>query len=460
MTSLSDLASEVALGWPVPCETSRALHERAQRRIPGGVSGYGRLDRPFPLYMNRADGPFIEDVDGNRYVDFNCALGTVLLGHNDPRLREAITETLSRHGVNFATAHPVEIEFAERLARILPSAERATFALLGTEMTYHALRLARSYTGRRQVVKFEGNYHGWHDYLFWSVRFDPAEAGSPSSPIPIPGSDGMRPAVDSEVLVCGFNDTAHLEELFAVRGSEIAALIVEPIFHNAGVIMPAPGFLEACRELCTRHGALLIFDEIVTGFRQALGGAQSLFGITPDLTTLGKGIANGFPLSVLAGRADVMDTLARPGGAYVSGTYNGHLLNVAIGDRCVEILEEDPPYERLAALGAAVGRGIEEAIEETGVAASVSQFGSVWGLYFTREPIASYRDIARFATGRIAEIQIAYRRFMLSRGFYFQPHNVIRAYMCAAHTLEHVEGAVAATREFFELHADELSNEA
>jgi glutamate-1-semialdehyde 2,1-aminomutase len=459
VTSVSNVDLDLDGGWPVPTEASRALNERARRVIPGGVSGYGRLDRPYPLYMTRAEGAYIEDVDGNRYVDFNCALGTVLLGHNDPRLRETIDETLPAHGVSLATAHPVEVEFAERLTRIVPSAERVTFALLGTEMTYHALRLARSYTGRRQVVKFEGNYHGWHDYLFWSVRFDPADAGPPTDPIPIPASNGMRPAADSEVLVCGFNDTAHLEELFARRGGEISAVIVEPIFHNAGVVMPAPGFLEACRELCTRHGALLVFDEIVTGFRQALGGAQAIFGITPDLTTLGKGIANGFPLSVLAGRADVMDTLAEPGGAYVSGTYNGHLLMVAIGDRCCRILEEDPPYDRLAELGGTLRRGIEEAIAETGVTASVSQFGSVWGLYFTRRPITSYRDIARFATGRIAAMQLAYRRFMLSRGFYFQPHNVIRAYMSAAHTPEHVREAVAATREFFELHADDLRDE-
>ena len=287
--------------WPVPSARSKALAARAYEVMPGGVNGASRGMAPFPISMARADGAYIEDVDGNRYLDFHCGFGSVLLGHNDPRLRDTIAETLSERGVFFATAHELELELAERLTRTIPGAEQVVFGCTGTEMTYHAVRLARVHTGRRLVVKFEGSYHGWHDYLYWSVRFDPARSGPAVDPVPVAGSSGMSPDAEGEMLICEYNDTAHLEELFARHPAGIAAVIVEPIYHNGGVITPAAGFLEACRELCTRNGAVLIFDEVITGFRQALGGAQSLLGITPDVTTLGKAIANGFPIAVLAG---------------------------------------------------------------------------------------------------------------------------------------------------------------
>jgi glutamate-1-semialdehyde 2,1-aminomutase len=220
--------------------------------------------------------------------------------------------------------------------------------------------------------------------------------------------------------------------------------------------MPAPNFLELCRELCTYHGAVLIFDEVITGFRQALGGAQEIFGITPDLTTLGKAIANGFPISVLAGRSAVMADLAPLGGAYYSGTFNGHFLNVAVANRCCEILSSDPPYAALDELGAALRQGIDDAIADLGVRARIEQFRSVWTLYFTREEIRNYRDIAALAVGEGAAIQAEYRSFMLARGFYIHPHTVLRGYLTAVHTEEQIKAAVAATREFFELHAEEL----
>jgi glutamate-1-semialdehyde 2,1-aminomutase len=256
--------------WPVPHAKSRALYEKAKGFLPGGVVGQSRLDLPHPLFMARADGAYVEDIDGNRFVDFHCGFGSVLLGHNDPRLRETIAGTLSGPGVNFSTAHPLEVEFAERLTRVLPSAERVVYGCIGSELTYHAIRLARVHTGRRLVVKFEGNYHGWHDYAFWSVRFNSADGGPADDPRPVPQSEGMDPQAGSELLICGYNDVAHLEELFARYQSDIAAVIVEPIFHNAGVVMPIPGFLETCRELCTHYGSVLIFDEVITGFRQGL----------------------------------------------------------------------------------------------------------------------------------------------------------------------------------------------
>lgn len=442
--------------WPVPDRQSRALYERAKAVMPGGINGASRGNTPFPLSLTRAEGAHVEDADGNRYVDFHCGFGSVLLGHGDPRLREVVLETLDGGGVTFAASHPLEVELAERIVDAVPCADQAVFACIGTEVTYHAIRLARVHTGRRRVVKFEGNYHGWHDYLYWSVRFDPDAAGPSSDAAPIPGSGGMSPEAGSELLICEYNDGPRVEELFKRHGEEIAALIIEPIFHNGGVIMPAPNFLELCRELCTRHGAVLIFDEVITGFRQSLGGAQEILGVTPDLTTLGKAIANGYPISVLAGRSSVMADLAPLGDAYYSGTFNGHLLNVAVANRCCEILTSDPPYEMLAALGTALREGVERAIDDLGVAARIEQFGSVWTLYFTRAEIRNYRDTARLATGTGGAMQAAYRRFMLSRGFYIHPHTVLRGYLTAAHTREQVDAAVAATRAFLELHADEL----
>jgi glutamate-1-semialdehyde 2,1-aminomutase len=447
---------DATVNWPVPSERSRELYDRAKVLMPGGVNGASRGNTPFPLSLTRAEGALVEDADGNSYVDFHCGFGSVLFGHGDPRLRDVVTEVMDAGGVTFAASHPLEIELAERIVAAVPSAEQVVFACIGTEVTYHAIRLARVHTGRRRVVKFEGHYHGWHDYLYWSVRFNPDTAGPARGAAPVPGSAGMSPEAGYELLMCEYNDAERLEELFARHGEEIAALIIEPIFHNGGIVMPAPNFLELCRELCTYHGAILIFDEVITGFRQALGGAQEIFGVTPDLTTLGKAIANGFPIAVLAGRKEVMADLAPLGGAYYSGTFNGHLLNVAVANRCCEILASDPPYQALDALGAALRRGIDEAISDLGVRARIDQYGSVWALYFTRDEIRNYRDIAALAAGDGAALQAEYRSFMLSKGFYIHPHTVLRGYLTTAHTREQIDGAIAATGEFLELHAEEL----
>jgi glutamate-1-semialdehyde 2,1-aminomutase len=456
---VTQIGVDAPVSWPVPSERSRELYERAKLVLPGGVNGASRNNTPFPLSLTRAEGALIEDADGNSYVDFHCGFGAVLFGHCDPRVREAAVETLDSGGVTFASSHPLELKLAERIVDAVPSADQAVFACIGTEVTYHAIRLARVHTGRRRVIKFEGNYHGWHDYLYWSVRFSPEAAGPGRNAAPVPGSAGMSPEAGYELLICEYNDSERLEELFTRHGEEIAALIIEPIFHNGGIVMPAPGFLELCRELCTYHGAVLIFDEVITGFRQALGGAQEIFGVTPDLTTLGKAIANGFPIAVLAGRSSVMADLAPLGGAYYSGTFNGHLLNVAVANRCCEILVSDPPYEALNELGSAFKQGVSEAIEQLGVRARFDQFGSVWCLYFTRDEVKNYRDIAALAAGRGGEIQAEYRSFMLSRGFYIHPHTVLRGYLTTAHTIEHIDGAIVATAEFLEAHAQELREE-
>jgi glutamate-1-semialdehyde 2,1-aminomutase len=445
---MSVTAATTEPSWPVRHTNSEALFQRASKVIPGGVVGQGRSALPYPLYMTRARGAEIEDVDGNRYIDFHCGFGSIILGHNDHRLRETMIETLDRHGVNFSTANPLEGEFAERLTAAIPSAERVVFGCTGSEMTYHALRLARAATGRRKIVKFEGHYHGWHNEVAWSVHFDPDRAGPATDPRPLPETAGIGGS-GTDVMICGYNDPDRLQRIFAEHGGEIAAIIMEPIFHNGGVITPAPGFLECCRALCDRHGAVLIFDEVITGFRHAIGGAQQIFAVTPDLTTLGKAIANGMPIAVLAGKSELMEQLSPLGDTFFSGTFAGQIFNVAVASRNVEILSDEPPYDHLFALGSALREGLDAAIRESGIEARVEQYGSVWSLYFTAKPVSTYRDIARFTADKNDPTQRAYQRFLLTRGIYVHPHYMIRGYLTAAHTVEHVHALVDASREFF-----------
>src|SRR5262249_1644218 len=274
---------------------------------------------------------------------------------------------LRDRGVTFSAAHPLEAELAEQVVAMVPSAEMAVFGCTGSEAAYHAIRLARSATGRQNILKFEGHYHRWPDYVNWSVHLDPERGGDALDPLPVPGSAGIPRALYDSVLVAQYNEAAALERLVTSHADKIAALIVEPIFINAGVIPPEPGFLELCRELCDRHGIVLIFDEIITGFRVAPGGAQELLDVTPDLTTLGKAIANGMPISVVAGRRALLERFTPLGDTFFSGTFYGHTLNVAAALACTRQLAADRGlYARLDALGQRLGRGLQAAADSAG----------------------------------------------------------------------------------------------
>jgi glutamate-1-semialdehyde 2,1-aminomutase len=453
---LSHVITE-AQPWPLASERSREYFERASEVIAGGVQGEGRSCRPHPLYMTRADGSRIWDVDGNAFVDFHSSFGAVLLGHNHPRVREAIERTLRDHGVTFATAHPLEVELAELVTECVPCAERVVFACTGSEVTYHAVRLARAATGRRLILKFEGNYHGWHDYVSWNTRFADGGAGPSSEPILVPDSAGIAPGMEHTVIVREYNDREGLRDAVERYGDELAAIIVEPVFHNAGVIEPAPGFLEDCRELATAAGSVLIFDEIITGFRHGLSGAQGMLGVTPDLSTFGKGVANGMPLSMLAGRRDLMEELAPLGPTFFSGTFCGHLLNVAAALACVRTLIEEPPYAQMEALGQRLRAGIETAIEQEGVRAQVRQLGSVWALYFADKAPRSYRELAAITSGKHDATQVAYQRWMAGNSIYLHPHSVLRGYITAAHTTDDIDAVVEHTAAFLHEHRSELA---
>jgi glutamate-1-semialdehyde 2,1-aminomutase len=268
----------------------------------------------------------------------------------------------------------------------------------------------------------------------------------------------MPPGTERGVITCGYNDVVTLKEQFRRHGSQVAAVIVEPVLCNSGVIPPARGFLEECRRLCTECGALLIFDEVITGFRLGLGGAQKRLGVIPDLTTLGKPLANGMPISAVAGRVEVMEKFSPLGRAFLAGTFYGHVLNVAVANACLSILEAEPPYARLDSLGEQLRTGVDKAIHVTGVNAQIHQVGSAWSLYFTRTPIDSYRDLSKFPRGKNYPAHNAYRRWMLTKGIYIHPHTFVRGYLTCAHSEKDVQQLVDATYDFFRTHLDALNS--
>jgi glutamate-1-semialdehyde 2,1-aminomutase len=356
--------------------------------------------------------------------------------------------------VSFSTANPLEVDLAERLVDMIPSADRVVFSCTGTEATFHAVRLARAFTARERILKFEGNYHGWHDYVAWSHHFATDDA---EEPVPVAASAGIPESVRDLVVVREYNDAAGVRDVLAREGSTIAAVILEPVFHNAGVVLPDPGFLETLREACTAAGTVLIFDEIITGFRHAPGGAQERYGVSPDLTTLGKALGNGFPISALAGRADIMDRLGPKGDVLFAGTFAGHTLDVAVALEVTRIVREREIHQHIGRLGERLTSGIQAAIDETGVPVQVRESAGVWTVYFTAQPIRRFRDFARFAMDKNHPVQRAYRGWLLERGIYVHPHYMIRGFLTGAHTDDDVDRVVEATASFLREHREVLA---
>lgn len=442
---------------PTPSlERSLALHERARVSAPAGVQGDGRFFLPHPIYMQRAKGARIWDVDGNAYLDYHGSYGPSVLGYNDDRVAQVVLDAMRDEGVLFALPHPREVVLAETIARLIPSGEMTIFTNSGTEALYHVVRLARAFTGRPKFVKFEGSYHGWHDDLAVSIKPDLALAGTDEAPIAVPASAGSLPAVTENVIVVPFNDLAAVEQVLQRDRVEIAALIVEPIMHSCGCLQPEDGFLAGLRALCDSYGVLLIFDEVVTGFRHALGGVQQIVGLKPDLTAFGKAMANGFAISGLTGRRDIMELVGPSGPVFFSGTYNGHLLNVAAAQATLAILEAPGFYERLYRLGDLMREGLDAAIRRHNVSAYCSVFGSVWSLYFMAHVPRHFRDIARSPSGREHPIQRAYRETLRRYGIYLHPYFAVRGYISAAHSEEDIERTIAATEAFFQEYRGEL----
>ena len=415
-------------------QQSEALFERAQTVIPGGVNSPVRAFRAVgggPPFIARGQGSRIWDVDGNGYIDYVCSWGPLLLGHRPPQVIEALREALE-DGTSFGAPTEREVLLAELISKTVPSMGMVRLVNSGTEATMSALRLARGFTGRDLIVKFEGCYHGHVDSLL-------VKAGSGMATLGIADTAGVPKVFAETTIALPFNSTAAVEKAFATRGDRIAAVIVEPVAGNMGCVPPAPGFLEALRELTARHGALLIFDEVMTGFRVAPGGAQERFGIKPDLTTLGKIIGGGLPMAAYGGRADIMKKVAPLGPVYQAGTLSGNPLAVATGLAMLRYLTDHPEiYDLLETRSAQLA-------EWTPPGITIKRVGSMFTFFFSSEPVTDWDSAKRCDTARFGE----FFHFMLDRGVYLAPSQFEAGFVSAAHTEEDIAATVAAAREFF-----------
>jgi glutamate-1-semialdehyde 2,1-aminomutase len=419
---------------------SETLFELSQQVIPGGVNSPVRAFRSVggtPVFFQRAQGAHFWDADGKRYIDYVGSWGPMVLGHAHPEVVEAVRRAAG-NGLSFGAPTEAEYELALLLTRLLPSLQLVRLVSSGTEATMTAIRLARGFTGRSKIVKFEGCYHGHADALL-------VKAGSGALTLGIPSSAGVPAEVTQHTLVLDFNDLAGVERAFAEHGAQIAAVIVEPVAGNMNLVLPAPGFLSGLRELCTRHGAVLIFDEVMTGFRVGPQGAQGLYGITPDLTTLGKVVGGGMPLGAFGGRRDIMEKIAPLGPVYQAGTLSGNPLAVAAGLSTLKVLQARGFFDRLGQATRALVDGLAGAAREAGVAFSAQSVGGMFGVYFSAAAPGSYAEVMR------ADRE-AFNRFfhaMLARGVYFAPSAFEAGFVSSAHTSADIGATLEAAGAVF-----------
>lgn len=416
---------------------SAELFHRAQQRMPGGVNSPVRAFKGVggtPIFFERGEGAWLYDVDGNRYVDYVGSWGPLLFGHAWKPAVDAICATAA-NGTSFGAPHEAEVEFAELICRLVPSVEKVRLVSSGTEATMAAIRLARAATGRDRILKFEGCYHGASDSLL-------VKAGSGVETLGLPDSPGVPADLAKHTLTLPFNDEKRLREFFAKHGDTIACAIVEPVVGNMGVLVPRPGFHEALREVTKEHGTVLIWDEVMTGFRLSRSGAQGRFGFDPDLTTFGKVIGGGLPVAAYGGKNELMKLVAPEGPVYQAGTLSGNPLAVAAGMAMLKALSEEGVYERLEARSEQLYAGIEEALRQTGVQARLNRIGSMFTIYFTPDEVYDY------ATAKKADAAAfgRFHRACLERGVYLPPSQFESAFVSLAHGDEEIEHTIRAIR--------------
>ena len=419
---------------------SEELFARAKAVIPGGVSSPARAFKAVggtPLFVARAEGARFWDEDGRAFIDYVGSWGPMILGHAQPAVVEAVRAAAGR-GTSYGAPCAAEVELAERITKLMPAVERVRFVSSGTEATMSALRVARGFTGRRKILKFDGCYHGHADSLL-------VAAGSGVATLGIPGSPGVPEGTVADTLVAPFNDVAALEAAFREHGRELAAVIVEPVCGNMGTVAPRTGYLEALRELTRRSGTLLIFDEVMTGFRLALGGAQQLYGIRPDMTCLGKIMGGGLPAAGYGGRADIMATVAPDGPVYQAGTLSGNPLAMAAGAKVLELLSQPGLYDTLEVLCARLEQGLRRAASDTGTTVSVNRVGSMITVFFCAGPVTDYATAKQSDTKRFGRFFHA----MLARGVYLPPAQFEAAFVSLAHGEREIDETIAAAAAAF-----------
>lgn len=419
---------------------NQQLFEQSQRLIPGGVNSPVRAFRSVggtPVFFKKGAGSRLWDEDGREYIDYVGSWGPMILGHAHPEVVAAVQKS-AENSLSFGAPTALELEMAELITQIVPSMEQVRLVSSGTEATMSAIRLARGYTGRSKILKFEGCYHGHADSLL-------VKAGSGALTFGQPSSAGVPPELAAHTLTLPYNDNAAVESLFTQIGDEIACVIVEPVVGNMNLIVPQNGFLQVLRDQCTKHGAVLIFDEVMTGFRVALGGAQALYGITPDLTTLGKVIGGGLPVGAFGGRKDIMNCLAPLGPVYQAGTLSGNPVAVSAGLATLRLIQAPGFHERLSAQTTKLVQGLAAVAKEAGIIFSAQHVGGMFGLYFSADCPTSYDAVMQ-------SDKEAFNRFfhgMLDEGVYFAPSAFEAGFVSAAHTDEDIEKTLTAARKVF-----------
>ncbi|KAB7630608.1 glutamate-1-semialdehyde 2,1-aminomutase [Stenotrophomonas rhizophila] len=423
-------------------DQSHALFTRAQKLLPGGVNSPVRAFKSVggePFFVKRADGPYLYDVDDNRYIDYVGSWGPMIVGHNHTAVRQAVKQAIG-NGLSFGAPCEAEVTMAETLTRLVPSCEMVRMVNSGTEATLSAIRLARGATGRSRIVKFEGCYHGHGDSFL-------VKAGSGMLTLGVPTSPGVPAGLSELTLTLPYNDVEAATALFAEQGEHIAGLIIEPVVGNANCIPPREGYLQHLRALCTQYGTVLIFDEVMTGFRVALGGAQAHYGVTPDLTTFGKIIGGGMPVGAYGGRRELMSQISPAGPIYQAGTLSGNPVAMAAGLAMLELVQEPGFHDRLSASAARLCAGLEAAAADAGVAVTTTQVGAMFGLFFTDQKVETYAqatacDITAFNT---------FFHAMLERGVFLAPSAYEAGFLSSAHDDSIIEATLEAAREAFKV---------
>lgn len=435
---MAQTVSSKAQPAPLNCDRSRAAYAAARCVIPGGVNSPVRAFAAVggdPLFIDHGNGAHIWDIDGNEFIDYVLSWGPLILGHAHPTVVAAISEAAAA-GTSFGAPTERETALAEIVTSLVPGAESVRFVSSGTEATMSAIRLARAATGRPKVIKFHGCYHGHADLLL-------VQAGSGVATLGLPNSPGVPPPATADTLVARYNDLASVEALMTANPDQIAAIIVEPVAGNMGLVLPEPGFLAGLRELTQQSGALLIFDEVLSGFRVALGGAATRYGVTPDLITLGKVVGGGLPLAAYAGRRELMELVAPTGAVYQAGTLSGNPLATSAGLVTLRLLQEPGTFAAIEARTKRLVDGLQAISDERGIPAQAVQAGSLAGLFFTDRPVRNYEDAMTAKTERFA----AYFRGMLERGVYLAPSQFEVTFLSAAHTEADIDRTLTAAAE-------------